>query len=124
MYGYLGAAGEQKLLPTRRCLSMDMQEGGALGLDPSSSEFLAIPCPHNGTAVHLCFMCNVLSRFDTLKRIFRILLFERVSCCPDRLIIPYIAETGFEFLILLPSFLSNAKITGAGLHFWQDFVFS
>lgn len=47
------------------CLSVDMQEGGALGLAPGASEFLAIPCPHNGTAVYLCFMCNPLARLDT-----------------------------------------------------------
>ena len=41
------------------CLSVDMQEDGALGVDPSTSKFLAIPCPHNGTAVHLYFMCKI-----------------------------------------------------------------
>lgn len=34
------------------------------------------------------------------------------------------AETGFEFLIVLHSFLPNAKIEDVGLHIWQDFVFS
>lgn len=91
---------------------MDMQEGGALALDPGTLEFLEISSPHDGVAVDLCLMC--FSRFDfrfcDRGRVIYVLLFENVFCPAVWTIIIYrVAETGPELIILI---LSTSQMLG------------